>query len=85
MDIYPEGNASSLQEGDTIYLFYRNPHTQNVATIQQASIVSNPYDGGKLAMFLYDTYYPLSDEFVFFTSLDEAEALYNDYFGPTYD
>ena len=85
MDLYEQAQSSSLNEGDVVYLFYRNPHTQNVATIQQASIVVNPYEEGKLAIFLYDTYYPLSDEFVFFTSLEEAEALYNDYFGPTYE
>ncbi|MCM3616776.1 transcriptional regulator [Sutcliffiella horikoshii] len=85
MDLYEQAQSSSLNEGDVVYLFYRNPHTQNVATIQQASIVANPYEEGKLAIFLYDTYYPLSDEFVFFTSLEEAEALYNDYFGPTYE
>ncbi|WP_339149728.1 MULTISPECIES: transcriptional regulator SplA domain-containing protein [unclassified Sutcliffiella] len=85
MNLFEQGQTSSLKEGDTIYLFYRNPHTQNVATVQQANIVANPYEDGQLSIFLYDTYYPLSDEFVFFTSLEEAEALYNDYFGPSYE
>ncbi|CAG9620503.1 transcriptional regulator SplA domain-containing protein [Sutcliffiella rhizosphaerae] len=77
--------VSTLQEGDTIFLFYRNPHTQNVATIQQANIVPNPHKGGELSIYLYDTYYPLSDEFVFFSSLEEAQSLYNEYFGPSYE
>ncbi|MGD7052556.1 transcriptional regulator SplA domain-containing protein [Sutcliffiella horikoshii] len=85
MDPYQQAQSSSLQEGDIVYLFYRNPHTQNVASIQQANITANPYEDGQLSIFLYDTYYPLSDEFVFFTSLEEAEALYNDYFGPTFE
>jgi transcriptional regulator of the spore photoproduct lyase operon len=85
MDMYEQAQSSTLQEGDVVYLFYRNPHTQNVASIQAANIVSNPYEDGKLSIFLYDTYYPLSDEFVFFNTLEEAEALYNEYFGPTYE
>jgi transcriptional regulator of the spore photoproduct lyase operon len=53
--------------------------------VQEAQVVPDPHDSSQLALFLYDTYYPLSDEFVFFKSLDDAEAMYNDYFGPTYE
>lgn len=70
--------------GDVVYLFYRNPHTQNVASIQQAQVVDDPQNEGELALYLYDTYYPLSDEFVLFKTEEEAESLYNEYFGPTY-
>ncbi|MBM7622092.1 transcriptional regulator of the spore photoproduct lyase operon [Bacillus tianshenii] len=85
MDIPQPSTSSDVSIGDSVYLFYRNPHTQNVATVQEAQVVPDPYNPGQLALFLYDTYYPLSDEFVFFKSLEDAEALYNDYFGPTYE
>ncbi|MGD6833556.1 transcriptional regulator SplA domain-containing protein [Sutcliffiella halmapala] len=85
MEIPQPSNSADLTIGDSVYLFYRNPHTQNVATVQEAQVVPDPHDSSQLALFLYDTYYPLSDEFVFFKSLDDAEAMYNDYFGPTYD
>ncbi|WP_223700612.1 transcriptional regulator SplA domain-containing protein [Sutcliffiella deserti] len=85
MDTYEQTSSKDVYPGDSVYLFYRNPHTQNVATLQEATIEPDPHDAGKLAIFLFDTYYPLSDEFVFFKSLEEAEAMYNDYFGPTYE
>ena len=28
--------------GDIVYVFYRNPHTQDVANIQEAAVVKNP-------------------------------------------
>ncbi|MDX5476750.1 MAG: transcriptional regulator [Bacillaceae bacterium] len=79
---FPESTPYSA--GDVVYLFYRNPHTQNVASIQQAQVVDDPQNEGELALFLYDTFYPLSNEFVLFKTEEEAESLYNEYFGPTY-
>lgn len=37
--------------GDIVYVLYRNPHTQNVAMIQEAAIVNDPDRPGKLAVF----------------------------------
>ncbi|WP_078427059.1 transcriptional regulator SplA domain-containing protein [Alkalihalobacterium alkalinitrilicum] len=76
-------NIRDLQEGDSVYVIYRNPHTQNVATIQEATITSNPENPNELSLFMYDTYYPLSDEYAMYQTPDEAEQMYEYYFGPT--
>ncbi|UOQ48044.1 transcriptional regulator SplA [Gracilibacillus caseinilyticus] len=70
------------QAGDIVYVFYRNPHTQNVANVQEAAVVKNPEDpNGGLAVFLYETYYPLSEEMAVYGSAEEAEQAYQYYFG----
>ena len=33
---------ASYNPGDIVYVFYRNPHTQDVANIQEAAVVKNP-------------------------------------------
>lgn len=67
--------------GDIVYVLYRNPHTQNVAMIQEAAVVNDPDHSGQLAVFLYETYYPLTDEMAIYRTAEEAEAAYNYYFG----
>lgn len=67
--------------GDIVYVFYRNPHTQDVAHIQQAAVVNNPDNPQELAMFLYETYYPLSNEMAVYATEQEAEQAYQHYFG----
>ena len=32
----------SYNAGDIVYIFYRNPHIQDVANIQEAAVVTNP-------------------------------------------
>jgi len=71
----------SYQAGDIVYVFYRNPHTQDVANIQEAAVVRHPDDPNQLAIFLYETYYPLSDEIAIFQSEEEAKQAYNYFFG----
>ncbi len=68
-------------EGDTVFVFYRNPHTQDVTNIQEASVVQNPDDSNELSLFLYETYYPLTDEVAVYASESEAEQAYQQYFG----
>lgn len=68
-------------EGDTVFVFYRNPHTQNVANIQEASVVQNPDDPNELSLFLYETYYPLTDEVAVYANEAEAEQAYQQFFG----
>ena len=75
-------NISQLNDGDTVYVIYRNPHTQNVAAIQEATVTTNPEDQN-LALYMYDTYYPLTDEYAMYSSFKEAEQMYEYYFGPT--
>lgn len=72
---------SPYQAGDIVYVFYRNPHTQDVANIQEAAVVNNPESPGELALFLYETYYPLSNEVAVYTNEEEAEQAYQHYFG----
>ena len=61
---------------DIVYVFYRNPHTQDVANIQEAAVVNNPENPNELALFLYETYYPLTNEVAVYSSEAEAEQAY---------
>jgi transcriptional regulator of the spore photoproduct lyase operon len=67
--------------GDIVYVLYRNPHTQDVANIQEAAVVNNPEKPGELALFLYETYYPLTNEVAVYSNEAEAEQAYQHYFG----
>lgn len=67
--------------GEIAYIIIRNPHAQGVAQVQQAAIVHHPENPNKLALFLHDNYYPLTDEFAIFPTEAEAEAAYQEAFG----
>ncbi|CAM5201083.1 Transcriptional regulator of the spore photoproduct lyase operon OS=Ureibacillus acetophenoni OX=614649 GN=SAMN05877842_102526 PE=4 SV=1 [Ureibacillus acetophenoni] len=71
----------SFQAGDIVYVFYRNPHTQDVANIQEAAVVHNPEKDGELALFLYETYYPITNELALYATEEEANQAYNYYYG----
>lgn len=71
----------SYNAGDTVFVFYRNPHTQDVANIQEAAVVNHPENQNELALFLYETYYPLTDEVAVYASESEAEQAYQQVFG----
>jgi transcriptional regulator of the spore photoproduct lyase operon len=71
----------SYQAGDVVYVFYRNPHTQDVANVQEAAVVNHPERPGELALFLYETYYPLTNEMAVYQSEEEAEEAFQQYFG----
>lgn len=73
------------QPGDIVYVFYRNPHTQDVANIQSAAVVHNPDAPNELALFLYETYYPLSNEIAVYSSEEEANEAFQYYFGSALD
>jgi transcriptional regulator of the spore photoproduct lyase operon len=81
-----EYNQDSTQynAGDLVYIFYRNPHTQDVANIQEAAVVNNPEDPQSLALFVYETFYPLTNDLAVYSTQDEAEAAYQEYFGNIY-
>ncbi|WP_313799749.1 transcriptional regulator SplA domain-containing protein [Cytobacillus sp.] len=72
---------NNFQAGDVVYVFYRNPHTQDVANIQAAAVVNNPDNPNELALFLYETYYPLSNEMAVYSTEEEANAAYHYYYG----
>ncbi|MGM8364537.1 transcriptional regulator SplA domain-containing protein [Virgibacillus sp. W0181] len=71
----------AYQPGEVVYVIIRNPHAQNVANVQEAAIVASPDDSSQLALFLYETYYPLTDEFAIYRTLEEAEQAYENVFG----
>jgi len=79
MDLTNENQA--YHAGDIVYVFYRNPHTQDVANIQAAAVVNNPEKSGELALFLYDTYYPLTEETAIYRTETEANQAYEYYYG----
>ncbi|MBA4537135.1 transcriptional regulator [Bacillus aquiflavi] len=70
----------SYNAGDIVYVFYRNPHTQDVTNIQEAAVVNNPENPNELALFLYETYYPLTSEMAVYSSEEEAEHAYQQFF-----
>jgi len=67
--------------GDIVYCIIRNPHAQDVANVQQAAVVQDPNNSNGLALFLYETYYPLTDDFAIYPTEHEAESAYQDAFG----
>lgn len=73
--------SKTYNPGDIVYVFYRNPHTQDVANIQAAAVVNNPENPNELALFLYETYYPLSNEMAVYSSEEEANQAYIYYYG----
>ncbi|MFS0863342.1 transcriptional regulator SplA domain-containing protein [Fredinandcohnia sp. 179-A 10B2 NHS] len=75
-----EQENSSYKPGDIVYVFYRNPHTQDVANVQEAAVVSSPDNPNELALFLYDTYYPLTNELAVYSSEESAQEAYQQYF-----
>ncbi|MFD2115568.1 transcriptional regulator SplA domain-containing protein [Paenibacillus yanchengensis] len=79
MFINEEGKT--YQPGDIVYILYRNPHVQDVANVQAAAVVSHPQNADELAIFLYDTYYPLTEEVAVFATEQEAEQAFQDSFG----
>ncbi|ETI69613.1 transcriptional regulator SplA domain-containing protein [Neobacillus vireti] len=72
---------ASYNPGDVVYVFYRNPHIQNVANIQEAAVVKNPENPNELAIFLYETYYPLTNEMAVYQSEADAMQAFEQYFG----
>lgn len=73
--------SKTYYAGDIVYVFYRNPHTQDVANIQAAAVVNNPERPNELALFLYETYYPLTNEMAVYSTEEEANQAYTYYYG----
>ncbi len=70
---------NQLQEGQQVYIIYRNPHTPTVSTIQEATIARDPMNPSQLSLLLYDYYHPIEEDDAIFTSYAEAESLYDEY------
>jgi len=80
MEINQE-KQTNYKPGDIVYVLYRNPHTQDVANVQAAAVVNNPENENELALFLYETYYPLTDEIAIYSTEEEANQAFQYYFG----
>ena len=52
-----------------------------MANVQQAAVVQNPDNSNELALFLHETYFPLTDEFAVFKTETEAEQVFSDALG----
>ncbi|MBA2174746.1 transcriptional regulator [Halobacillus locisalis] len=76
-----ELEQNQYRAGDVVYVIYRNPHTYDVANVQEAAVVNNPEEPGELALFLYETYFPLDSDMAVYASQGEAERAYHDAFG----
>lgn len=76
-----EEQINHYRAGDVVYVIYRNPHTYDVANVQEAAVVKDPEHSGELALFLYETYFPLDSEIAVYASKGEAERAYYDAFG----
>jgi len=70
-----------FQPGQIVYVIIRNPHVQGVANVQEAAVVMDPNSPGNLSLFIYETYYPLTDDVAVYHTVSEAEEAYKDAFG----
>lgn len=66
--------------GDIVFIFYQYPSIQQVVNIQEAAVVNNPDNPKELALLLLDSYYPLTNDLLIFTSVMDAEQAYHQYF-----
>lgn len=73
--------SQSFQPGQIVYVIIRNPHAQDVANVQEAAVVKNPESPDELALFLYETFYPLTEEVAAYHTANEAEMAYREAFG----
>ncbi len=74
-------DTQSFIPGEIVYIIIRNPHAQDVANVQQAAVVQNPNNPNELALFIHESYYPLTEELAVFKSEIEAEQSYYEAFG----
>ncbi|HEY2419847.1 MAG TPA: transcriptional regulator SplA domain-containing protein [Neobacillus sp.] len=70
----------SYLPGQIVYVIIRNPHAQDVANVQEAAVVQSPDSPNELALFLYETYYPLTEEIAVYPTATEAEFAYREAF-----
>jgi transcriptional regulator of the spore photoproduct lyase operon len=69
-------DIQELEEGQQVYIIYRNPHTQTVSTIQEATIARDPMDPAQLSLLLFDFYHPIEADDAIFHSYEEAESMF---------
>ncbi|MYL32846.1 transcriptional regulator [Pontibacillus yanchengensis] len=69
-----------VNEGDEVYVIYRNPHTPTVANIKQAEIVKHPHNPEDVALFLHEAYHLIEENDALFTSEAAAEDAFKELF-----
>lgn len=69
-----------LQEGQQVYIIYRNPHTQTVSTVQEATIARDPMNPEQLSLLLFDFYHPIEADDALFNSYEEAESMFQQFY-----
>ena len=73
----------NYQPGQVVFVIIRNPHVPDVTNVQEAAVVQNPDSPDELALFLYETYYPINDDLAVFQTANEAEHAFRDAFSKT--
>ncbi|KGX87889.1 transcriptional regulator [Pontibacillus litoralis JSM 072002] len=73
-------DPKEVQQGDDVYIIYRNPHTPTVANIKQAEIVQHPHQPNDVALFLHETFHVIEENDALFTSQEAAERAYQQLF-----
>ncbi|KOS61823.1 transcriptional regulator [Lysinibacillus agricola] len=66
--------------GDIVFIFYQHPFIDDVVNIQEAAVVNIPDNSTEMALFLFEKYYPLTNDMLIFTSEVDAEQAYHQYF-----
>ncbi|WP_088103976.1 transcriptional regulator SplA domain-containing protein [Halalkalibacter urbisdiaboli] len=72
-------DLQQLKEGQSVYVIYRNPHTQSVQTIQEAMVARDPMDPNQLSLLIHDFYHPIEANDAIFSTQEEAQQLYDQY------
>lgn len=73
--------SESFDLGEIVFVIVRNPHAQGVANVQEAVVVEHPDDPQQLSLFMYETYYPLTEEVAVYPSAFEADNAFRTAFG----
>ncbi|WP_332633643.1 transcriptional regulator SplA domain-containing protein [Halalkalibacter flavus] len=73
-------DIQQLEEGQQVYIIYRNPHTQTVSNVKEATIARDPMDPSRLSLLLFDFYHPIEEDDAIFASYEEAESLFEDFY-----
>lgn len=76
-------NQDAYSPGEVVYVIIRNPHAQDVANVQQAAIVHHPQESNQLALFLHETYYPLTNDVAVYRTEYAAEQAFQEAFSIT--
>ncbi|KIL43050.1 hypothetical protein KR50_34530 [Jeotgalibacillus campisalis] len=66
---------------ESVFVILRNPHSQGVANVQEAFVVPHPELPDQKSLYLYDTYYPLTEDVAVYPTAFEADRAFREAFG----